>query len=108
MTPTETPVAEPVVLKVTRYRCPFCTRSRSSKAAIRPHIPRCWHNPAGRGCGICEHYLPAYDGSYDEPGEPEGCAIDLSPQVPASDEDRKHTGDEYVTVRNCPGWEPEP
>lgn len=99
MTATETVVSEPVAIRVTRYRCPFCNRSHSKRAGILPHIPRCWHNPAGRGCGTCRHA----DRDFGESGI--YCDADLSPMVPATDEDLKHTDDPMVTVRNCPGWE---
>jgi hypothetical protein len=48
------PVPEPVT--VTRYRCPFCHRSRSSKKATAEHIARCWLNPAVRSCKTCVNY----------------------------------------------------
>lgn len=54
------PTVEPERIKVTRYRCPFCTRSRSRKQATVEHIARCWHNPAARSCKTCANYRPAY------------------------------------------------
>jgi hypothetical protein len=81
---------EPVT--VTRWRCPFCHRSRSAKSATAAHIERCWLNPAVRSCKTCAHY------EYEPPGDPceagrpcscnaghEGCGagVDLtSGQVP--------------------------
>lgn len=52
------PTVEPVRIKVTRYRCPFCERSRSRKQATVEHIARCWRNPAVRSCRTCANYEP--------------------------------------------------
>jgi hypothetical protein len=85
--------ALPVVLQVTRYRCPFCTRSRAKKATTEQHIARCWHNPEVRACLTCAHYEPPEAGPYPEhPGWPEGCAVE-----------RDITGG---IAANCPLWEP--
>jgi len=60
--------AVPIALTVTRYRCPFCTRSRSRKAATVEHISRCWHNPEVRACLTCDHYDAGGDACGCEPG----------------------------------------
>lgn len=66
--------ALPVVLQVTRYQCPFCTRARAKKAATEQHIARCWRNPEARACKTCINYEPAEEGPYPEhPGWPESC-----------------------------------
>lgn len=73
--------ALPIALTVTRYRCPFCTRSRAKKATTAEHIARCWHNPEVRACLTCEHHEPAVSSNEQcIPGRdcncgssPEGC-----------------------------------
>jgi hypothetical protein len=57
-------LAEPEPVIVTRWRCPFCRQSRSSRPAARRHIARCWHNPASRSCKTCAHYEYEPDGEY--------------------------------------------
>lgn len=36
---------EPIVAKVTRYRCPFCRRARARKKATAEHMAHCFKNP---------------------------------------------------------------
>jgi hypothetical protein len=85
---------EPVELRVVRYRCPYCTRSRSKKAATVEHIARCWHNPETRACKTCVNYEPADpDGPYPEhPGWPATCGVerDITTGI----------------VSACPLWQP--
>jgi len=38
-------VIEPIATKVTRYRCPFCRRSRSRRPAVVGHMAHCFKNP---------------------------------------------------------------
>ena len=52
-------MAEPIPFTVTRYRCPTCTRTGSSKTRIASHMTRCWNDPANRSCKTCEHFEPA-------------------------------------------------
>lgn len=54
----------PEAIVVTRYRCPFCHRSRSSKRAAAEHIARCWLNPAVKACKTCVHYEFGPSGDY--------------------------------------------
>ncbi|HEY3483555.1 MAG TPA: hypothetical protein VGL02_32210 [Streptomyces sp.] len=68
----------PIAFTVTRYRCPACARTGSSRKRIADHIARCWLNPNARACKTCTHYMPPV-------GEPdvgyfseEGCAAGLS------------------------------
>jgi hypothetical protein len=66
-----------------RWQCPFCRRTRASRAAAERHIPRCFRNPASRGCKTCVYYEPGEDGDpggYPYPGTREGCGegIDIS------------------------------
>lgn len=87
----------PEKLVVTRWRCPHCNRSRSSKSVTIAHMSRCWRNPAARSCKTCANHVP--DASEPEVGyvAPECCdaGIDLpfeeDPQNP------------YPI--NCPKWE---
>ncbi|MBM9509936.1 hypothetical protein [Actinacidiphila acididurans] len=84
----------PVPVQVTRYKCPFCTRSRSRKQAIEQHIARCWHNPEVRACKTCTHYEPPEPGPYPEhPGWPESCGAADGP-------DRLDT-----ICTGCPLWQ---
>ena len=57
---------EPVT--VTRWRCPFCRRSRAHKKATTEHIARCWLNPAVRSCKTCVNFEPGGDACGCEPG----------------------------------------
>jgi hypothetical protein len=54
--------AVPIAFTATRYRCPFCSRSRSARKATAAHIERCWHNPEARGCKTCANYYPGDSG----------------------------------------------
>ncbi len=102
---------EPVAIRVTRYRCPFCKNSSSRKAGIRPHIGRCWYNPDARACGTCRHCII----------DPEdGMACDLGREcyeertTTTADPDDAWREDvqgprrrevTYHLVRQCPGWQ---
>lgn len=48
--------ALPLRVLVVRYRCPFCSRSRSKQQATVEHIDRCWSNPDNRACRTCGNY----------------------------------------------------
>lgn len=80
-------MSEPIPVRVTRYACPSCSRTHSSKAGARRHIGRCWYNPEARGCKTCKHYEPAEpSGDYCFPGRfcrcnegtEESCAVGVS------------------------------
>jgi hypothetical protein len=73
-------MSEPIPVKVTRYRCPFCPRTRSSKTQMRKHIGRCWENPDAKGCKTCEHYEPGEAGDFATgyPGVDEFCGEGVS------------------------------
>jgi hypothetical protein len=58
----------PEQITVTRWRCPFCRRSRSAKRAAAEHMARCWLNPAVRSCKTCANFEPAADACGCEPG----------------------------------------
>jgi hypothetical protein len=60
-TVAEQVTAQPELIVVQRYRCPFCHRSRSARKATAEHIGRCWQNPAVRSCKTCTHLEPGYD-----------------------------------------------
>ena len=96
-----TPAAEPVVLRVTRYRCPFCTHARAAKAATIAHIGRCWNNPAARACKTCLFY------DYEPTGER------CFPEYPCNCNEgweRCHAPAEINLTDglkiNCPLWQP--
>lgn len=67
--------ASPEQITVTRWRCPHCRRSWSSRRNATTHIGRCWHNPAARGCRTCQNFRAGGVNS------PETCAAGL--QLPA-------------------------
>ena len=75
-------MTEPIAVRVTRYQCPPCGRTHSSKRRAVEHIGRCWYNPGARGCKTCQHYNQFVPGDPDTgyPGEPESCAagVDLA------------------------------
>lgn len=80
-------VSQPIPFRVTRYRCPHCPRTGSSKALVTEHIGRCWLNPAARGCKTCVNYLEPAEACGCEPGcnwggpeggYPERCAAGIS------------------------------
>ena len=66
-------LAAPEPVTVTRWRCPFCRRTRAHKAAAAAHMERCWLNPAVRGCKTCAHYDYEPDGGPCEAGRPCAC-----------------------------------
>ncbi|HEY9415037.1 MAG TPA: hypothetical protein VIQ30_09790 [Pseudonocardia sp.] len=67
-------MSEPIPFRVTRYRCPHCPRTASSKARTVEHIGRCWRNPAARGCKTCKHF----DNTYEDYGEDCAAGVDLA------------------------------
>lgn len=67
-------MAEPIPVKVTRYRCPHCARSASSKARTREHMARCWRNPDAKGCKTCKHF----DDTYEDYAEDCNVGVDLT------------------------------
>jgi hypothetical protein len=71
-------VSDPIPVKITRYRCPFCTRSASRPARAREHIARCWYNPQARGCKTCRNYSRPYDGEEFGGGGEEFCDAGIS------------------------------
>lgn len=106
----EVPLPEPIVIRVTRYRCPFCRRSHSRRDGIRGHIKGCWHNPAARACGTCRHRDVYEDDDFE-------CAAGLDPYVAetltVADPGDARSGDvrtetRHHLVRGCPGWEARP
>jgi predicted alpha/beta-hydrolase family hydrolase len=71
-----------VAIRVTRYACPYCHRSRSKRDAAEAHVARCFRNPAAQGCKTCASYQMAEGGSHltGYPGCGESCeaALDIS------------------------------
>lgn len=90
--------AEPVALRVTRWKCPFCTRARASKAATVEHIGRCWSNPEVRSCKTCRHY--EVTGGFCD-GDP---MCNCPPAEEICHAGIRLTGDVEV---GCPAWQPE-
>jgi hypothetical protein len=95
--------AVPVRIQVTRFACPFCSRSRAKQGATAEHILRCWKNPANRTCKTCVHYQAPQTGSPCVPGRhctcndwDEACTADDGPEP-----------DEFPVVA-CPLWEGRP
>lgn len=91
--------AAPERLIVTRWRCPYCPRSRSNKSVIITHMRRCWYNPAAKSCKTCSNFVP--DDSDPDVGynAPEYCdaGVDL----------REHREREDVGPYplGCPKWD---
>lgn len=67
-------MTEPIACTTTRYRCPSCSRSHSSKTRCRMHMARCWYNPDAKGCKTCKHF----DNTYEDYGEDCDVGVDLS------------------------------
>lgn len=84
----------PVAVQVTRYACPFCSRSRAKKSATAEHIGRCWSNPATRSCKTCLHFE---DGSVEPPA--------LGGVGASCEAGRDLPGYEEMPVVGCPLWE---
>ena len=55
---------EPIAVRVTRYQCPPCGRTHSSRQRAVEHMGRCWRNPEARGCLTCRHF-DQFDGEPD-------------------------------------------
>jgi len=91
---------EPIELRVTRWKCAFCSRSWSRKPRAAEHLSACWKNPAARSCGTCRHYHEGEVGGWDEPGAPSGCDVGRAIWI---------TPDGYTDLnvhpRDCAGWE---
>jgi hypothetical protein len=94
----------PVLVKVTRYACPFCTRSRAKKTATAAHIGRCWSNPANRTCKTCRHFEEAFTAAPEDwCFEGRRCSCNDSP---ASCEAGVDLPDhDALPVVGCPLWE---
>lgn len=92
----------PVMVRVTRYACPHCSRSRSKRAATAAHIDRCWHNPAVRACKTCAHFDPGGDACGCEPGCNWGASGPAQPGCAAG----VPMPDDFTPVTNCPEWSP--
>lgn len=60
--------SSPVAVRVTRYQCPPCGRTHSSKRRAVEHMGRCWQNPAARGCKTCKNFEPGHDACGCESG----------------------------------------
>ena len=91
----------PEVVIVRRYRCPFCRRTGSAKAAIAAHIGRCWLNPAVRSCKTCSNLDPGGDACGCVPGCNWGSP---SGSIPASCEAGVDLTDQSMPVTGCPLW----
>lgn len=95
--------SEPIKLVVTRYGCPHCRRTRSSKQAASQHMERCWWNPDARSCKTCAFYVPPSGGCGEQRcncWSDEECAagVDLSQY------DREGCVHRALPI-GCPTWE---
>lgn len=91
---------EPIPFVVTRFRCPHCGRTASSRTRTRQHMGRCWFNPEARGCKTCKHFEP-YGPEWSDSCE---VGVDLTEQVP----DALDPFGEYRKagpIVNCVKWE---
>ena len=59
-------MTEPIPVRVTRYRCPYCPRGHSTRRRAVEHIARCWRNPDVKSCKTCKHFERNYDGYGDD------------------------------------------
>ncbi len=86
-------MSTPTAFVVTRWRCPFCTVTRSSKSGAERHIARCWYNPEAKSCKTCANYDPAESDPETGYHSDEQCQAGIElpgyPELPL----------------NCPKWE---
>ncbi|TWA90721.1 hypothetical protein FBY14_104225 [Azospirillum brasilense] len=77
----------------TRYRCPTCRKTGSSRAQMQAHADTCIHNPDTKACATCganvQHRLPTEGGFTIE----HGCA-----------KGAREVG--KALNLNCPSWQP--
>lgn len=92
-------MAEPIPFTVTRYRCPSCSRTGSSKTRIADHMTRCWRDPANRGCKTCDAFMPFQPAGCDGPEEPEHCLQGLA--LPVVERD---WGETTMPMLHCELW----
>jgi hypothetical protein len=60
-----------IPVKVTRYKCPFCSKSRSSRKAAQTHVDSCWMDRVNHACKTCDNFRPI------EPEQAEHCAAGI-------------------------------
>lgn len=111
-------MTEPIPFTVTRYRCPTCPRTASSKARTREHMARCWSNPDNRGCKTCKHFEPYEAGDCDSGvlysnDEPEHCAVGIDLHREVVDELIPEgaivsRSDQTSPLIHCASWEAKP
>ena len=95
------PTAGVEAIRVTRWRCPSCRKSWSSKATAEEHAVRCWLDPANRACKTCKHHHPGDHWTWEEPPAPECCVVGVDMCV-----DRYGEPTELPVVQaGCPMWE---
>jgi hypothetical protein len=96
-------ITEPEPFTVTRWRCPLCQRTHSSRLLASRHIARCWYNPAVQSCKTCIHY----HSNESEPDvgweAPEYCEAGIDLTTAAVSE---RTGERTLPI-GCPRWEQE-
>jgi hypothetical protein len=92
---TAVDLVAPARITVVRWKCPHCSRSRSSRKAAVEHIGRCWFNPANRTCRTCEHWQGAV-GPCGEYGC-NGCGSEAFCRI------GKELG-AYDNTEHCPDW----
>lgn len=107
-------MSNPIPIRVTRYQCPPCGRTHSSRRGAVEHMARCWQNPDAHGCKTCRNYRPGHDACGCEPGcnwggQPtvESCAVGVSlAGQPALDICEAHTDPDNPFGKNgaddCP------
>ena len=93
--------AEPIVVKVTRYRCPFCSRSWSQRKRAADHVARCWRNPAVRACKTCVYFQPYHWEGEPVPGIPGAVGCTEYPEACGRHEDLREG-----LRSGCPLWSP--
>jgi len=93
-------LAEPEVITVKRYRCPFCHRSRAKSQATVEHIGRCWENPQNQTCKTCVNRV---DGGAYTCDDPPGCPCGNQPVYACAT--GLDLGKDGMDIRTgCPSW----
>lgn len=98
-------MSEPILFLQKRWKCPHCSRSRTSRKATEQHIARCWFNEDNRTCKTCIFFLSAdYSARYGDPQcncQPGPAACDAGVELPQPE---PGSGDlDFVT--GCPKWQ---
>lgn len=90
----------PLTVKVTRYKCPACSRSHATKQRCAHHIERCWYATQNKACKTCRHAgfdADSFDGLGRITYQGTGPTCDVGVDLP--------DGEAYP-LRDCEKWFP--